>query len=191
MKPLNNYANVTVNDFEKLPVGAYLLKILDVKYQVGENGNSDIIIFRYDIAEGEQKDFFKKQYEANSSEDKKWKGTYRLYVPKEDGTDNDIWTQKRFKATMNAFEDSNPGYLWAWDESTLKGKVVGAIFNDKEYDYNGRHGFYTNCYRFIAKDKISDAKIPEPTLLKGSHPATTSDGFMNIGSGEAEEIPFC
>lgn len=188
----NNYKEAQVyTGTEKLPIGAYLLKIENVKYiDNSEKGYSDQIVFMFDIAEGEYAGFFKKQYEANTSEDKKWKGTYRIYVPADDGSEKDQWTMSRFKTMTNNFEESNQGYAWNWDETTFKGKVIGAIFNDKEYEYNGKHGFFTNCYSFISKDKIATAKIPDATLLnkKGN---TVPDGFANIpDNATEEEIPF-
>lgn len=190
----SNYQNAQVySEQEKLPVGAYLLKIEDVKYEDNSSkGYNDNIIFRFDIAEGEYAGFFRKNYSAQTGEDKKWKGTYRLRVPMDDGSEKDGWTQNRFKTVIAAFEESNPSYHWNWDEMSLKGKVIGAIFNEKEYDYNGRHGFFTNCYGFISKDAIATAKIPGPTLLKNGSSASVSsnDGFMKVADTNEEEIPF-
>ena len=105
---------------------------------------NDVIVFAFDIAEGEQKEFFKKNFEMQQQEDKKWKGTYRLYVPKDDGSEKDSWTTSRFKTVMNNFEESNNGYHWNWDENSLKGKKIGAVFNDKQYEYQGKTGFRPN-----------------------------------------------
>ena len=71
---------------EKLPVGGYVLKIENLRYEEGANGNSDVIVFQFDIVEGTYAGFFRKNYEENTQEDRKWKGTYRLYVPKDDGS---------------------------------------------------------------------------------------------------------
>ena len=131
MKAFNDYGSITVaKATEKLPVGGYVLKIQNVRYENGQNGASDRLVLAFDVAEGEYKDFFKKQYDANTSEDKKWKGTTTLYVPTDDGSENDKWTKQKFKRYMTAIEDSNPGYNWNWDESTLKGKFIGGIFGE-------------------------------------------------------------
>lgn len=195
MKQLNGYANAQVySEQERLPVGGYVLKVLDVKYQ--ENDWGDIILLSFDIAEGEYKDFFKSNYNQQTGEDKKWKGTYRLRVPKDDGSEEDQWSQNRFKTVISNFEESNSGYHWNWDEQTLKGKTIGALFNNKEYDFNGRHGFFTNCHSLVTVEKIKSGKftVPEDTLLKktdGSNmPRPDADGFMNIPDGIDEELPF-
>lgn len=195
MKQLNGYASAQAySEQERLPVGGYVLKILDVKYQ--ENDWGDVILLSFDIAEGEYKDFFSANYKAQTGEDKKWKGTYRLRVPKDDGSEQDEWTMRRFKTVMIAFEGSNNGYHWNWDEQTLKGRNVGALFNNKEYEFNGRHGFFTNCHSLVAAEKIRSGKftVPDDTLLKTSggmaQAKTDADGFMNIPDGIDEELPF-
>ena len=197
MKKLNGYEKAQAySDTERLPVGGYVLKIMDVKYQANDWG--DVILLSFDIAEGEQKDFFAFNYKSQTGEDRKWKGTYRLRVPKDDGSEQDIWTMRRFKTVMNSFEDSNNGYHWNWDEQTLKGKMIGALFNNKEYEFNGRHGFFTNCYSLVTVEKIRSGKfeIPADTLLKnngqqnGGYRKPDADGFMNIPDGIEEELPF-
>ena len=198
MEKLNGYDKAQAySEQEKLPVGGYILKILDVKYQKNDWGK--VIILSFDIEEGEYKGFFAAYYKAQTQEDKKWKGTYRLRVPKDDGSEQDNWKMRRFKTVMLNFEDSNPGYRWNWEEWTLKGKFIGALFNNKEYEFDGRHGFFTNCHSLVTVEKIRSGKftIPEDTLLKekrdngyptGSTPGI--DGFMNIPDGIDEELPF-
>lgn len=195
MKQLNGYANAQAySEQERLPIGGYILKILDVKYQTNDWG--DIIQLSFDIAEGDQKDFYASNYKAQNGEDKKWKGVYRLRVPKDDGSEQDEWTMRKFKTVITAFEESNNGYHWNWDEQTLKGKTIGALFNNKEYEYNGRHGFFTNCHSLVVAEKIRSGKftIPEDTLLKSGSSTTQTkpdaDGFMNIPDGIDEELPF-
>ena len=90
---------------ERLPAGGYVLKIEDIKYEEGQGEKSDVIIFRFDIAEGGFTGFFRKNFEENTQEDKKWKGSHRIYVPKEDGSEQDVWTMKRVENVMNAYED--------------------------------------------------------------------------------------
>lgn len=196
MKRLNGYEEAEIySERERLPVGGYVLKILDVKFQSNDWG--DVIVLSFDVVEGEQTDFFRRDYSAQTSEDKKWKGTYRLRVPKEDGSEQDKWTMRRFKTVIMNFEESNQGYHWDWDEQKLKGKLIGGLFNNKEYDFNGRRGFFTNCHSLITVEKIRSGKfkIPEDTLLRqgSSYPAGSTpagDGFMNIPDGIDEELPF-
>lgn len=199
MERLKGYEKASViTEQERLPVGGYVLKILDAEELKNDYGKTLKISF--DIAEGDFKDFFAKNYKQQTGEDKRWKGTYRLRVPKDDGSEQDEWTMRRFKTVMHNIEDSNPGYQWDWNEKTLKGKKIGALFNNKEYDFNGRHGFFTNCHSLVTVEKIESGnfKIPDDTLLKKndnngfpSGSAPDSDGFWNIPNGTIdEELPF-
>ena len=74
--------------------------------------------------------------------------------------------------------------------------MIGALFNNKEYDFDGRHGFYTNCHSLVKAEKIRSGKfeVPADTLLKAQNGSRSSalvgDGFMNIPDGIDEELPF-
>lgn len=195
MKKLSGFENATTyTQVERLPIGGYVLDVLDVKYQ--ENTWGDVIELSFDIAEGEKKDFYKRNYEGQTGEDRKWKGKYRLYVPKDDGSEKDEWTMRTFKTAILAFETSNPGFHWEWDEQKLKGKKIGAVFNNKEYSINGKQGFFTNCHHLETVEVIRENtfKMPNDTLLKGSAsnntPRTDSDGFMNVPEDAGDALPF-
>ena len=121
----------------RLPSGAYICKVLNVKYEEGKDGFSDRIVLQLDIAEGEYANFYAKQYENNPNEDKKWKGVARIYVPNDDGSEKDGWTKKRFAQWTAAFEKSNNGFLWAWDETKLKGLIIGIVFGETGTVING------------------------------------------------------
>lgn len=197
MKPYNGFdRNDTYKESERLPVGGYVLKIMEAKEVENDWGRTLVISF--DIAEGEHKDFFAKNYITQQGELKKWKGTYRrLNIPKDDGSEKDVWTKKRFNTFIVDVEEANPGYHWDWDERKLKGKIIGGIFNNKEYDFNGRHGFYTDCHSLVSVEKIRSGKfeIPADTLLSNKNPSgpvgqPVGDGFLTIPDGLEEELPF-
>lgn len=195
MKKRTYDRNNVYREAERLPAGGYIIKILkaeELNYSWG-----DVLLFNFDIAEGEHKDFYADNYRNQQGEDKKWKGQFRLNIPKDDGSEKDQWTQKKFNTTMANIEDSNPGYRFEWDENTLKGKIVGALFNNKEWEMNGKTGFATACHSFVTAETIRSGKfkIPADTLLKNrpttsAAPTTDSSGFMNIPDGLAEELPF-
>ena len=177
---------------ERLPVGGYVLKILSVKIEDGQNGNSDQMVISYDIAEGDFAGFYQKNYSAQQGEDKKWKGTTRIWLPKDDGSEQDGWTKRKFKTFIVSVEDSNDGFHWDWDETKLKGRLVGGVFNDKEWEQNGKTGFFTNLHHFenVTTIRESDFKIPEPTYLKNKSAAPMPDGFVDVKPGTPEELPF-
>ena len=82
MKPVTGYAEAKATNFnspERLPVGGYVLRILDVKEENYQWG--DVIILRFDIAEGEQKGFFDRQYKAMPDEYKDAFSNMALEIP--------------------------------------------------------------------------------------------------------------
>lgn len=174
---------------EKLPIGGYILKILDAKEVEYSWGN--VLQISFDIAEGEHKGFFKDDYNSQTQEDKKWRGTYRISVPQDDGSDKDEWKARRMKTEMHAIEDSNPGYHFDWDEGKLKNKIVGAVFRNEEWEFDGRTGWRTACAGFKAVDTIRSGKfkIPDDKPLK---PKAQSGGQIPEGFTEIDDsdIPF-
>lgn len=180
----------------QLPVGGYVAKVIDVKYKEGENGNSDMIVVAFDIEEGEYKGFFKKQFEENTQEDKKWKGRATIYVPNDDGSEKDEWTRNAFARWTAAFENSNEGYHWDWQEKKWKGKLIGVVYGEVGTVIDGKNIKYNEC-RFPAS--VTDIrekkyKLPKFKAKKGyveSAPTiTTEDGFMQVPESSDEEIPF-
>ena len=144
---------------EPLPAGGYVAKILNAK--VEEYSWGEVLVISLDIADGEYKDFFSKQYKENTREDKKWKGNFRLTVPNEGNQYFD--SQKRtFGNAIWAIEESNPGYHWDWNEAALKGKMVGVLFRNYEYDVDGRQGWSTEACTFVSVEDVRTGNFKQP-----------------------------
>lgn len=200
MKPIANYDSAKEEAKKmsaaspKLPVGGYVLKVESVRYEKGEEGKSDRIVLAYDIAEGDEKGFFKKQFDANTDENKKWKGTATIYVPDESANNAD-WAVKKFAQTMNYFEDSNAGFVWDWDEKKLKGKLIGAIFGEVQKAIDGKDVTWVAFRWFAPVDEIrkNAYKIPDKKVFSSvsSESSTTTDSdFMDLGKDVKEDLPF-
>jgi hypothetical protein len=173
---------------------------MNVKLEEGENGNSDRIKIQFDIAEGEYKDFFRKQYDNNTNEDKKWKGTATIWCPKDDGSEKDGWTKNAFASWTNGFEDSNSGYTWDWDENKWKGLMIGIVFGETGTVIEGKEIVYTEARRGASVDDIRKGNYREQKFKKkngytgrggsGSAASSGSD-FVSIDNDSADEmIPF-
>lgn len=150
---------------EILPAGGYVAKILDAKveHQDYRDGTSaDKLIVSFDIAEGTYIGFFKKDYTENTNEDKKWRGVYRLTIPKDDGSEKDTWSKNAFNNFIYALEDSNPGYSFDWNEAALKGKMIGVLFRNKEWEIEGNRGWTTECCSVDAVSAIHEGKFKQP-----------------------------
>lgn len=185
-------------NYEQLPKGGYVLRILDVKQQTNSRG--EYLTIAADIYEGDYMQFFTREYKNQQSEDKKWHCNFLLSIPADDGTEQDGWTKRRFKTFTEALEDSNSGYHFDWDEQKFKGKLIGGLFNEREYEANnGDVRRATNWAGVTSVENIRSGnfQIPKDRLLDRGYnqppaPAmpTTSDGFMSIPDGIDEELPF-
>lgn len=200
MKPIKNFDKVKAynNGPTQLPVGGYVLKITAVRYEEGENGNSDKIVVAFDVAEGDYAGFFKNKFDSNQNEDKKWKGTTSVYVPKEDGSEQDEWTTQKLKAFTDALEDSNGKYKWDWEESKWKGLLIGGVFGEVFTVIEGKQVRFTT-FKFpasVENIRKGEFRIPKVQYKNGASAnavdmsTAASEDFMQIPAGAEEEIPF-
>lgn len=195
IKRFNDYNETQAyTDFQQLPKDGYVLRIMGA--EVCENSKGEYIKISCDIAEGEYKDFYANEYRNQQQEDKKWHCNYLLNVPNDDGSEQDGWTKRRFKTVIAALEDSNPGYHFDWDEKKFKGKLVGGLFNEREYEANDRTvKRTTNLAQMCAVEKIrlKTFKLPKDKLLqnnKANKQGAADDDFMQIPEGEDDSLPF-
>ena len=186
MKKWNGYETTQVRgEKRKLPVGGHVCKIIDANEEVYGWGN--VVVIHFDIAEGPYKNFYLEQYEKQKG-DKKWKGTYRLNCPKDDGSEKDERIKKNFKTFMHHIEKSNTGYKWDWNEHNLRAKLFGGIFGEKEYEIEGNTGFFTTLRYTTDTESVKTAFIPKPILLKRDTVATTTKA-PEINWGD-DALPF-
>ena len=175
---------------EPLPAGGYVAKILNAK--VEEYSWGEVLVISFDIADGEYKDFFSKQYKENTREDKKWKGNFRLTVPQESNQYFD--SQKRtFGNAIWAIEESNPGYHWDWNEAALKGKMVGVLFRNFEWEMDdGRSGWSTECCTFVSVEDVrtGNFKQPKDKPLKRKESYSSNQCSEMVEIDSTEDLPF-
>ena len=180
----------SVSASEPLPAGGYVAKILNAK--VEEYSWGEVLVISFDIAEGEYKDFFSKQYKENTREDKKWKGNFRLTVPNEGNQYFD--SQKRtFGNAIWAIEESNPSFRWAWDENALKGKMVGVLFRNFEWSMDdGRSGWSTECCTFVSVEDVrtGNFKQPKDKPLKRKESYSSNQFSEMVEIDSTEDLPF-
>lgn len=185
----NNWENVKeFTDREKLPLGAYVCKVKGVRIDTYDATSAQLMI-QFDIAEGEYTDFYKREYATNTMANKKFKGVLRVWLPKDDGSEQDEWTKSTFKGMCTAFEKSNPGYVWNWNEQTLVGRMVGVLFRNEEWEYEGKTGWAVKPFRAISVDSVrnGDFKTPKDKPLKNKTSGGYGDSYGgNYGGGYGE-----
>lgn len=144
-----NWRNAKTND--RLPAGGYVCRIEDVQ----DNPDKEYLYIEFDIAEGEYKGY----YSQLASSFGFWGGRfYRSYKDKALGM---------FKGFLLAVEESNDGYKFNNDESTLVGKLVGLILREEEYIGNdGNIKTRLKVSNVKNADAIRDGKFKVPPLKK-------------------------
>ena len=197
MRAINNWNDVKAStDFTALPAGGYVCKIQGAKIRTfdGKNGSFERLEVAVDIVEGEYKDHFRRDFDSQNTEDKKWRGVLRLYVPSGDGSDQDNWSAAKLKRFVNDVEDSNPGYHWDWEESKLKGKLVGLTFRREEWEYNGKTGWKTNPFQAYTVEDIRQNKfqMPKDKPLKGKDSTSTAQPKFEdvVETAVDDDLPF-
>lgn len=197
MKAINGFEKVQAfTERVKLPAGGYVAKCIGAKVVTypGKNGNPDFekLEVAVDIIEGEYANYYKSEYDGNTSEDKKWKGVCRLYVPADDGSDKDELSKRRLKGMTQAFEDSNSGYHWDWNEGKLKGLKVGILVRDKEWSFNGKTGFAPEIVSFTSVEAIHEGKFKVPNTKYLDNSAVPANGSPVAPAAEPanDDYPF-
>lgn len=143
-----------------LDVTAAVCGIKKAVVQEDDFGAKLCIVF--DIAEGEYAGYYQTEFDNNQFENKKWKGVLRLWLPKNDGSEQDEWTKRTLKGFTTAIERSNPGYTWNWDEKSLASKWIGILYRNEEWEYNGKHGWAKRPFRAISIDSVREGSFKAP-----------------------------
>lgn len=182
MRKINNWENIKENNgFEKLPVGGYIVKILNVQ----DVAEKEYLKVSFDIAEGDKKGFFKKQYDEDTRQDKKWPNA-GSFVRSYKST-----AESMFKGFANAVENSNKNYTFDFNEKSLVGKQVGIVVGLEEYvNQKGAvcERTYVSAVRSVDTIKKGDFKIPETKKLDPTKTASTTkpaEPFVNPFSDDA------
>lgn len=172
---------------ETLPAGGYVAKIMDAQVLTYDWG--EVLKIDFDIAEGEHKGFFAADYRANTANDKKWRGSYRINIPNENNQYFDS-QKKSFNNLIACLEETNAGYHFDWDEQKLKNKGIGVLFRNREWEYNGNTGWSTECCAVTTAEDIRNAnfKMPKDKPLKKTT-ATTTATFTDVENDDSD-LPF-
>lgn len=196
LKP-NNYNEVSAGGYTPPQVGGHKCVIKQVTETKNSKGK-DMIVVLFDFASDDvQPGFFSKEFKDDIRPDKKWPHMGTAYINTED---MDGKCSRRFKGFVTSFEKSNNCDA-IWGEkfvSQFKNKKIGAVFGQKENEYNGKVTMRSELRYFCEISKAPDAAVPDPIYLdksaqnSGSNNAgaSTDDGFMRIPDDADESIPW-
>lgn len=153
-------------EYENLELGGHEIVILDAREHKSEFSGNISLKISVDISGNDkQKGFFKKQYDENTSADKKWSTGAVKYLSLKD---EQLGYLKGF---TTALEKSNPNFKFnkkgTWEQ--LKNLKLAGQFGLEEYKkQDGTIGTATKLVQFRSLDKLKDIKIPKVKKLDGS-----------------------
>lgn len=191
MKPIKNWENVKAisSGFETLPAGGYVCEIKRVEAKPNKsNGGAHLEIW-FEVCEGQYKDFFSRDYKAQTYEDKFWRGSINQNIPDEASPK---YEQQAgfFRRFTDNIEASNPGYQWGWDEKSLVGKRCGIIFAEREkQSQKGTVYTVTFADSLTTVEAIREGKFTVPPVKK----LTASGAFASPAAWEPasdSDLPF-
>ena len=153
-------------EYETLELGGHEIVILDAREHTSEFSGNTSLKISVDIAGNDkQAGFFKKQYDDDKRQEKKWPSGAVRYVSLKD---EQIGYLKGF---ITALENSNPNFTFntngTWEQ--LKGLKCAAQFGLEQYEkQDGTTGFATRLNQFRSLNKLSEIEVPKVRFLDGS-----------------------
>ena len=187
MKKPNNYDNTPVQDgYTPLQLGGHVCKIVKLEETKSKTGK-DMLKIYLDIADGEQKDYYKQRFDNDTRTEKKWGCV--VYILVEDNEGN---TNRAFKTFIDSVEKSNGGFTVKWGEDfgkQFKNKLVGGVFGREEYiNPNNERKFATKCRYFTTIDRVRKGiEPPKDKLLQNK---STFPGYEPTQEDESDDFPF-
>ena len=188
------------NNYIQLPKGAYVIVIKGAKMKKWDDGGESIAI-AFDIAEGEYKGLYQSQFDSDTRSGKEWPydAVFLLTAPTDSSPD---WVWNNYNTFFADLEDSNNGFVFSGDLKTLKGKVIGGKFHNRQTEKDGNiYDHIVMKWTCIADDVRNNraGKLPNDKLIgtgtrasrASASASADSDGFMDIPDGTVdEELPF-
>ena len=185
MKKIDNWNEIeakVMDDFKALPIGAYECKIINAVENHNEQSGKTTLKVMVDIASGEYKDYFKKRYDSNTAIDRKWDNNATKFLAFE-GENTSF-----FKGFITIVENSNIGYKWNWEESTLRDKKIVGVFQYEEYEkQDGTKALKVRLTKFRSLDKLGEIEVSDSVkMLDGTY--KSYDDYMESQERKAENI---
>lgn len=168
LKRPNDWDNIEPIEYgerEILELGGHEVIIKNAYEYTGQKSGNTSLKIEVDIAGNDkQAGFFQRQYDNNMMVDRKWPNGACKYISLKE-EENCI---ALFKGFTTAVENSNPGYVWNFDEKSLIGKKLCGVFALEEYEkQDGTIGTSVKLSQFRSLDKLPEVKIPCVKLLNG------------------------
>ena len=179
-------AQAYTGDVERMTPGGHIVKIMNVRQDMSRNSRPMIVV-SFDICEGSPLDgFYRRKHDRrkNAGFTTGWGGVIRFMIYENDGKS----TNKFLKVFATSVEESNPGYQFNFDESSLADKLVGLVFGEEEYLGNdGKPHTSVKAQKARNVESIR-AGVPVPPAKK-LNPASAQP-VKTFTEVEDDELPF-
>lgn len=187
LKP-NGYDAAQVSG-EYVPVtpGGHYCMIKKVEETQTKNGAPMIVVYFDFSGRDMQSDYFAKQYNEDTREDKNWPFAGRKYVMVNDFNDSSK-TSRQFKTFCSCVEKSNQNFMVQWGDdwgAQFAGKQIGIVFGREEQEYNGKVSMRCLPRYFCKVDAVESARVPEEKLLPSHVPAGFTESTITD-----DDMPF-
>jgi len=163
-----------MSDYKRLVAGGYNIQVLKCK----ENEAKEYYELIYDIAEGEFKGIYSEDYYKD--EDKDFR--HRIIVSYKNGNLSNV------KRLIEVVEQSNPGLNWSGAPEELNGALLGAVFQEEEYEArDGSVGVSISNFATLKTTMEIDAgefKVPSLRKLRGSK--VVQPTVTRVGAGQSQ-----
>ena len=165
-------------NFEKLEKGGHICRILKAEKCLSKTGRVMLKLFLDTDKTDKQPEFFKRKYDSDKRENKKWGCIFYQSVQKFNASK----TNEHFKALIENIEQSN-NWRVVWGDrffENLQDKLIGCVFRGEEYiGSDGMTHKITKCFASTTVEEIKrGVPIPKDKLL-------SSNELTNF-----DELPF-
>ena len=162
----NEVQAIEMGEFETLELGGHEVTIIGAGLYTSDiTGNTSLKVGVDISGNDKQKGYFRKQYDENTAQDKKWPtGAVRYLSLKKESL---AYT----KGFITSLEKSNSNFKFdtskGWEQ--IKGLKCCGVFGLEEYQNDkGETKTGIKLVQFRSLDKLSEVKIPKVKLLDGT-----------------------
>ena len=191
MQDFTSYAKQPTQ-FEILPAGGYIAKIVEVDDRTWAGHSEPAHLIMMDIAEGEHMAIYQKN---NQGADKPRWLSYWFAEPSQGSPD---WLLSKVGGIQTSLAESNDKVNLS-DPHSWKGKYVGVVVGDEEYESNSGTVYVRPYVNYICstgrirkgENQPGGYKIPKLKTLKNAAPRPLASTEMPDSFSAAEDdIPF-
>ena len=191
MQDFTSYAKQPTT-FDVLPAGGYIAKIIEVDDRTWSGHSEPAHMIHMDISEGEHRNIYKKN-NANAEKDR-----WLSYWFAEPGKDSPEWLLSKVGGIQTSLAESNDKVNLS-DPHSWKGKYVGVVVGDEEYESNSGTVYTRPYVNYICstgrirkgEGQPGGYKIPKLKRLETITPRSLSSADVPDSFSAAEDdIPF-